>query len=379
MKKMICLLLCMLLFTGCASHGTEEQMMVVLLGIDRTDDGSVKVIVKAPSFSGNSDPSSPSSGDGYLTLTASAHSFSAALTLLHATSPRNLNYSQTRQILLNQDVLRDDPNIIHTLGQISGMRSQTTLSICKDPAEDVMKAEKPVIGTRLSRYIDTTLETGIREGFIPDSTLIRVLTHQGGGYQDALIALTGLSLQDQQNQQQQQQAAPVFNQSTQHTAGNMPTVSGKAIQWMGSAALNGNLLTGYLSGFETMLCHFLTKNIGSMSFETPHGVLSCTPRYGPYLSLHHDGDAYTLCIRADLNVLPIYGASVDLAEADKSLTLVITQLLHTLQSLRSDALGFGRIAVRNYLTLDAWESSRWKEQYIRAQTDVDIRLTLVNE
>ena len=65
-----------------------------------------------------------------------------------------------------------------------------------------------------------------------------------GGYQDALIALTGLSLQDQQNQQQQQQAAPVFNQSTQHTAGNMPTVSGKAIQWMGSATLNGNLLTG---------------------------------------------------------------------------------------------------------------------------------------
>ena len=92
--KILCSLLLCLLLGGCASHGTEEQMMVVVLGVDLEENSNVRIIAKVPSFSAGGDSNAPSSTDGYLTLTASAPTFSAALTLLHATAPRALNYSQ---------------------------------------------------------------------------------------------------------------------------------------------------------------------------------------------------------------------------------------------------------------------------------------------
>lgn len=377
MKILCCFLLCLLL-GGCASYGTEEQMMVVLLGVDQESDGNIRIIAKVPSFSAGSDGNSVSSSDGYLTLTASAADFSSALTLLHATAPRALNYSQTRQLLLSRDVLLHHTDLLYQLSHVDGMRSQTAVSVCEGKAEDVIAAEKAVVGTRLSRYIDSTLATALREGYIPDSTLIRVHTQLDNGYQDALLALTGLSDKDQQ-QSGEENSVQTFSQSTDGLAGNLPSTSGKSVQWMGAAAMNGRQLSGFLSGFETSLCLFLMQETREMTLETQEGTAVFTPRYGPHLSVRQAGSQTTFSIRADLNMLPKYGAQIDPSTADVLITDEILRLLSTLQSMQCDALGFGSMAVRDYLTLDDWENSRWKETYAAAQVKADIRIIRMDE
>lgn len=376
MKTLCCLLLCLML-SGCASHGTEEQMMVVLLGFDQEDDGGIRVIAKVPSFSSGGDGNS-SSSEGYLTLTASAPDFASALTLLHATAPRALNYSQTRQLLLSRDVLQHHTDLLYQLSHVDGMRSQTAVSICQGRAEDVISAEKAVVGTRLSRYIDSTLETALREGYIPDSTLIRVHTQLDNGYQDALLALTGLSAKDQQ-QSSEEKSVQALAQSTDGFAGKLPSTSGKSVQWMGAAAMNGRQLSGFLSGFETSLCRFLMQETRELTLETQEGAVLFTPRYGPHLSVQQTGSQTTLRIRADLNMLPRYGAQISPLAADALITDEIIRLLSTLQRMQCDALGFGGIAVRDYLTLADWEASRWKETYAAAQVEADIRIIRMDE
>ena len=378
MKKLLPLLLCLLLLTGCAPHGTEEQLMVVLLSVDIHQDDTVQVSVKAPGFSGSNSPEG-ASADGYLILTAQGTSLPDALAWLYATAPRTLNYSQTRQILISHEVLSRFPDIIHQLSRIDGIRSQAMLCVCQGCAFDVLKVQKAVIGTRLSRYIDTTQETALREGYIPDSTLIRTLSRLHGGYQDALVSVCAPDPTGNADGKQQENAAQASAQAPDTIAGSDLRTTGKAVQWLGSAAMNDGIIAGYLSGFDTMLCRFLTGDIGTLPFETDNGLVSLTPRYGPHLSIAEADDHITLTVTANLNLLPKLGTEVDLQAIRLSLIDRIESLITFLQSMGADALGFGSVAIRHFSTLDAWQQSNWKHQYRNADLSVDISFTLTDE
>jgi hypothetical protein len=281
--------------------------------------------------------------------------------------------------LISHDAVTHTPDIIHQISRIDGIRSQAALCVCPDRATDVLEAQKAVIGTRLSRYIDTTEETAIREGYIPDSTLIRTRTRMHGGYQDALLAVCALNPNGDNDEKQQENATQASAQALDTTAGSDTHTTGKAIQWLGAAAMDDGTIAGYLTGFETMLCHFLTGEIGTLPYQTDDGVVSLTPRYGPKLSVLNNGDRLTLYVHADLNLLPKLGAEVDLDALQASFTQSIRALIEKLQSMGTDALGFGSKAVRQFQTLDAWQDSSWKQHYRAANLSIDVVFTLTDE
>ena len=84
---MLLLVLCLLL-SGCLGRDLEEQLLVIVLGIDRTDDDLIRITVKVPSNS-DSGSSPPTSGEGeaaaggqqmgYLLLEATGRRFSDAI------------------------------------------------------------------------------------------------------------------------------------------------------------------------------------------------------------------------------------------------------------------------------------------------------------
>ena len=56
------------------------------------------------------------------------------------------------------------------------------------------------------------------------------------------------------------------------------------------------------------------------------------------------------------------------------LTMDVQAMIRHLQALRCDGLGFGCAAVRQFLTVQAWESLHWRELYEEAQVVVDLSL-----
>lgn len=379
MKHTILMLLTamVLMLGGCTSRSAEEQLMVIALGVDLPSAESVKLTVRVPSFSGTSSEGGGSSSDGYLTLTAQSDSFPSALALLHATAPRTLNFSQTREILLGEDTLPCIPQWLDMIDRMDGMRSQSAVALCKGQAEDVINAQKAAVGTRLSRYIDTTLESGIRDGSIPDATLIRVMTQLSGGYQDAMLAYIGQSA-NPASKEKEPQNTQASAQALDALGGGMPQISGKEVEWMGSAVMDGPHVSGLLTGFETALCRFLGRDIQEIPYMTQDALVSLSPRLGPYLSIEKRGNT-TLCLQAHLNVLPKLGAAIDLNKLQSELEETIRNLLINLQSLRSDVLGYGGIAVRRFSTLDDWIASNWKSIYANANVQVQLKLTLIDE
>ena len=86
----------------------EEELLVIVLAIDRIASGNVTVAVKVPantSAAGNSEEDGQGQS-GYMQLEATGHSFTDAISMLNATTPRRLNFSQVREVVIGDEAAR---------------------------------------------------------------------------------------------------------------------------------------------------------------------------------------------------------------------------------------------------------------------------------
>lgn len=99
------LLIGCLLLSGCMSRQLEEQLLVIILAVDEMENGDIRLSVKVPSNSGVNSSSGGGNGSsdtqqmGYFLLEATGKTFPDAANLLHATTPRSLNFSQVREVV----------------------------------------------------------------------------------------------------------------------------------------------------------------------------------------------------------------------------------------------------------------------------------------
>jgi hypothetical protein len=49
-------------------------------------------------------------------------------------------------------------------------------------------------------------------------------------------------------------------------------------------------------------------------------------------------------------------------------------LISHLQSIRCDGIGFGDVAVKNFLTIPDWESFNWRVQYAQAAVQAEVKV-----
>ena len=104
MKRLFLLtLFCLLCLTGCAPRQLEEELLVIVLTVDRLETGDVTVSVKAPR-----NASREEEDDKYLTVEATGCSFSDAVTMLNAATPRPVNFSQVREVIIGESAAKQE-------------------------------------------------------------------------------------------------------------------------------------------------------------------------------------------------------------------------------------------------------------------------------
>lgn len=57
----------------------------------------------------------------------------------------------------------------------------------------------------------------------------------------------------------------------------------------------------------------------------------------------------------------------------------LNEIFRALQSVNSDAMGFGRYAARRFQTVEAWEAYDWKAAYQRLNAAFSVQLRLLNK
>ena len=118
-KTLLCMLIlpALLLLNGFGGQEIESSLFVLSLAVDPAPDGNLTVTVKALSGTKEADAAAASpAGDeqirtasaletpesGYIVLSATAKSCLRALSLLSATTPRTVNLSQLREVVLSR-------------------------------------------------------------------------------------------------------------------------------------------------------------------------------------------------------------------------------------------------------------------------------------
>ena len=368
-RALILLLLCCFLLTGCSSRQLEEELLVIVLAVDQPEEGRIRLTVKVPrNGAAQQEPGGDQSS--YLLLAATGASFAAAVSLLNATTPRQLNYSQVREIVIGERMSAscDFGLLLMQLDALPRFRCSAAVIICRGEAGTFVDAQKPSVGARLSRHAETTLSTYAGKGFTPMTSLCEGMRDLGYGFRDPLFVLGAVN-----------DFSAVENPNTSNALdalpGALPRRSADGIELFGAATTDGLCVSGTLTGYEMALIHLLDGHVRSLTLQQEQDVpLSIFAQRPAALSVDLSGRPAVLrvAISCEAHYPPGYPPDADALR--NRLTQDISQMIHHLQSLRCDGIGFANTAVRQFLTVQDWEAVGWRDVYVQAEVEVQVTL-----
>ena len=357
-----------MLCTACGGKKLEDELLVIVLAVDRSAEGDYAVAVKAPRNAAANSVQDDGQG-GYLILEARGHTFSDAASMLNAVTPRQLNYSQVREIVIGREAaIREDfAALLRQINAMPRLRCSAALVVCKEKALDFIQAQKPYVGLRLSRYTEATVSNYAGKGFTPATTLCDGVRDMGCGYMDPLMILGAMNPFSKDAEMNPEN--PLDD-----TAGSLPRKSGEQVELFGAAATDGTRVTGYLTGYEMALIHLIGGHVEALVIrdeaEKPLQILAGGPaRLQADLSVRPA--RLSLSLSCEIQHLP--GEAPRESAVAARLQSDILAMLRHMQSLGCDGLGFGYIAARQFLTIGQWESIGWKRLYGDAQFSVEIQ------
>ena len=272
-KAMLCLLLLSLCLTltGCGGGQEIESCLFVLsMAVDPAPDGNLTVTVKAlsgtqeaaegslSSSSGGSagkagvpgDESSPAAGaessleptePGYIVMSATAKSCLRALSLLSATTPRTVNLSQLREIVISRTLAETDATLtilkeIHAMYRANG---EAIVVVTPDDAGDFIRRQRAILGIRLSKYLEVLFDHFSEMDTIPpDAQLAAVIDAMESSTADAAaVYAAGNPFSD---------TLVLSGESDlDRLPGHLPRTSPAENEYLGSALFSGNVFIRY--------------------------------------------------------------------------------------------------------------------------------------
>ena len=401
MSRRISLLVSLLFFcltlSGCTGgQEIESCLFVIAMAVDAAPDGSLTITVKALSGTqeavsgsgqtGSSGGSSDGSEDGknasgsdsameesepgYIVLSATAPSCLRALGLLSATTPRTVNLSQLREIVLSQTLAETDAalSILREIHSIYRANGEAVVVVTPQNAGDFIRRQHAILGLRLSKYLEVLFEHFRAIDIIPPSpnlsaviaameskTIDAAAVYAAGNDFDSMLVLQGTS-------------------DTDRLPGHLPRTAPANNEYMGSALFSGPRMTGVLTGSETGLLCLMAGKSGTRISVIDGAQYKTRLATRARRKIESDG---TLSVSLTLTLTLTAGEQQRTSgEIAADIERSCASVLQKLQAASCDAVGFGRIAVRAYPDIPTWKSADWDTRYpqapVRVATDLRI-------
>ena len=189
-------LLCALLLSGCSEANEVENLAYALiLGLDLTDDGQIRVCAQIPKITGKDDASDGSGDGSELVFSAEGDSFPEALSRLEWIVPRRLDLSQLQLVIVSEKMARSDRFAAAASSMMDTYRLYTAarLAVCAGEAKAFVEQETMLIGSRIATELTAMFENYTDSGYIPDVQFADVYYKTQSVYSDpvAIYAAQG--------------------------------------------------------------------------------------------------------------------------------------------------------------------------------------------
>lgn len=389
-KQILCLLLlgACLLLSGCTGGQEIESCLFVLsMAVDPAPDGNLTVTVKALSgtqeaVGGAASPSPQQSSapqdsgletpePGYIVMSATAPSCLRALNMLSSTTPRTVNLSQLREVVISRTLAETDATLtilreIHSMYRANG---EAIVVVTPDDAGDFIRRQRAILGVRLSKYLEVLFDHFSQMDTIPpDAQLASVIAAMESSSIDATAVYAAGNTFT---------SAIVLSGSADmdRLPGHLPRTSPAENEYLGCALFSGPRMTGTLTGEETgLLCLMMGEAQRRATFI--EGSLYRT-NLPTRVRRRIDPDG-TLSVHIAMNLRHIAGEARHSGEEIAArIEREAVSVLLRLRAASSDAVGFGRIAVRKSIDIPAWEARNWPDEYERLGVRVSAEVKII--
>ena len=253
-------------------------------------------------------------------------------------APLEIRFGQLREVVVGQGA-RERHLLAELLGwadRLPNVRSHALVILCPGEARDLVEGQQPVIGKRLSKYLDLSMQHAQQQGDIPTTTLACALRDMTGPWRDPLL--------------------------TAAEAG------AEGVRYEGAWAVGAGGETTYLSGREVQLFRLLQGEKQALLVECGGRSFAVEGRGGVERAVVGD----TLRVRLPVTLIYSLYEQAPPPETARVLEEELAALVHKLQQARCDGLGFGCDAVRQYARLGDWLASDWPGRYAQARVEVRV-------
>lgn len=410
------------------SRSMENLAYIVGLGIDKdTETGyKLKVSFQFIQIYALSDSASSDAPPIFIDSVA-ANSISGAINELNTYIGKELNLSHCDIIVFSSDIAKEGISTeIYSLINNEDIRPSTNLVISSTTASSYLESVKPNIEKLVTKYYDTFPITSAFTGYTQDISIGKFYNRLVSNYWENTVALGEVFESENSSNQtdnssgeqsgsssassgEQADSSQSGNSQSTEEQGNQTNnrfhITGKrGTQNIGVAVFKEDKLIGELSEIET-LCHLLILNeVNSCVISVPNSSktsnesenimdLELTVRTSPKISVNTDNDFPTIHINLflDANILTVdrssnYTNSSNLKEISNSAENYLKNYLNSYlnkvsKELKVDIDGFGRFAVKHFLTESDWSSYNWQSKYENAKfvvtTEVNVTSSLL--
>lgn len=381
----------------------DEQVFAINVGIDRLDNGLMRLTVQMPSGEQGGSGETPGGGSGqsgdtgtgstgqqgedaaqmeaarkiqqasqqtgYLIATADGVNYPDALNMMTATLPRLLNMSQVKQVVLSERFASEPDafgELMERLVYDNEFYNAAQLVICEGEAEEFLREQRLILGARLSKAQDAADYAHLLVGLVPSAHISSVFFGMNSGYGDGIAALCATNLFTSDAGADPDASGAIYAGQAARTGPNLN-------EYIGSALFDDHGMVGKLTGYETQMAHILAGTLNSMLLMQDGDTAQITQRSQPCVNIDLSGAVPRIDVRIELYI-KLHQQGMSLAEARTKLQTDMDALVAKCQQLGVEPFGFGAVAVRQFLTFADWYGYDWRARFAEADVRVDVQL-----
>lgn len=393
----ICLLLLMLLFTGCYDKKELDYMAYPLvMGLDRSASGGLLISLHIPT------PITIAGGDGgsggkesSSIISVDCTSISTGLTVLNATISKEINISHVETLVISRELAEDGIyQYLNSLVRIRRFRPDVFVIISEDKAYKYLENVNPRLENNTAKYFELLMDNSYTSAF-PQSTLDMITDCMYSEGKQPVAAISDIGKYENAEELDDSAAIEAFtlNNEFNSDARDLAVAAQKRNIVMGLAVFKNGTMVGTCDGEEAICYQMLTGEFRQTTWAIPDYkqeggviVLLVSQSRKPRIKVTKNEHNAAIDIRLELecDLLSVQGNSYmeylpeNIEKTYKeSIEKDIEEFLkRTRDELDSDICGFGRYLKGKFLTWDEWESYNWFDKYKDTTFTVDIGVKL---
>ena len=377
---LLAILAAIFLLSGCSrSSQVENQAYVLVMGLDRLEDGSLQLCVQIPRISGGGASGSPESSESsgnYTQLSIKGDDFETALEKLNWAVPRDLNLSHMKLIVFSRKLAEgtDCRRLIENIAQTERLFTSTRVVVCEGEAEAFVKAIRPVIGTRISTDVDALFDHYTSSGYVPRSSLADLYYQTESVYSDPMI--TYAMLDEQAKEEKGEKSEKEGMPASAVLSGSISEISSDykseiANRYLGAAVFSEGRLCGILDGTQTIIANLLRNDVDAFRYKYDDQSLGIVPSRRAFV--HVDTGAEDAVIRIDAKLS--ISAQEQRPDENRLRAMLENEIVSTIraaQQMGAEPFGFAEKAAANFRTMEAWKEYNWPERFREAEIDIEL-------